>query len=128
MKYLYIGLGGAIGSILRFVFSKFSQDLFKATYFPIGTLLVNIIGSFIIGVIFEIYDQNFAINQDLKFFLTTGFCGGFTTFSTFSNETMIMVSDGNFLYASVYIFSSLFFSLLGVYLGRLLIKYIASSL
>lgn len=128
MKYLYIGLGGAIGSILRFILSKFYQDLFKASYFPIGTLLVNVIGSFIIGVIFELYDQNFALNQDLKFFLTTGFCGGFTTFSTFSNETMIMVSDGNIFYASIYIFSSLFFSLLGVYLGKLSVKIITSAL
>jgi len=128
MKYLYIGLGGAVGSIIRFVFSKLFQDYFKASFFPIGTLLVNIIGAFLIGIIFEIYDQNFVISPELKLLLATGFCGGFTTFSTFSNETMIMFSEGDYFYASIYIVSSVFFSLLAVYLGKIFIKLIATSI
>ncbi len=128
MKYLYIGLGGAVGSILRFVFSKLFQDYFKVSFFPIGTLLVNIIGAFLIGIIFEIYDQNFVISPEIKLLLATGFCGGFTTFSTFSNETMIMFSEGDFFYASIYIVTSVFFSLLAVYLGRIFIKLIATTI
>ncbi len=94
MKTLfYIFIGGGFGSILRFLISGYTQKLWTVNSFPLGTLLVNIAGCFLIGFISYRFPDN---GSDLKFLLIAGFCGGFTTFSAFSMENFQLYQHGNF--------------------------------
>lgn len=112
---LYVGLGGFIGASLRYLITVlFSQPV----DFPIVTLFINIIGSFVIGVIFALSENTAYINDNTKLFFQTGICGGFTTFSTFSLETLNLIERGSYLAGGVYIFFSVLFCLIGVFLGK----------
>src|SRR5208282_686032 len=104
-----VGMGGAIGSILRYLASTGIQNKFLST-FPYGTLCVNISGCFLIGIIYALAERN-NISPEWRFFLATGICGGYTTFSTFSFESLSLLREGELFYASAYIASSV---LLGV--------------
>lgn len=117
---LLIGSGGFIGSILRYLTSLVVQNKVLST-FPFGTLVVNITGCLIIGVIFA-FSERGLMNPDWRMFLATGICGGFTTFSAFSNETMGLIRDGQALYAFGYISASVVLGLLATFLGISLIK------
>lgn len=117
---LLIGCGGFIGSALRYLVSQFVQNKFLHT-FPFGTLFVNIIGCLIIGMIFAFSDRGL-MNSDWRMFLATGICGGFTTFSTFSNETLSLLRDGQSLYAFGYVSASILLGLLATYIGIVLVK------
>ena len=116
---LLVGLGGGIGSIIRYS----SGLLIGSRYFPWATFMVNIIGSFIIGLViaFSVKDGSFSGNW--KLFLATGICGGFTTFSAFSNETFGLLRDGQIWYACVYIIASVLLALLATFLGYSLLKF-----
>jgi len=118
---LIIGSGSFFGGILRYLISYYLQEKFL-TSFPLGTLTVNIIGCFLIGVIFGLSDSRNLFTYEMRIFLSIGFCGGFTTFSTFSNETIALLRDGEFFYAITYIFISLFICLLSTYLGIIITK------
>ena len=118
---LIIGSGSFFGGILRYLISYYLQEKFL-TSFPLGTLTVNIIGCFLIGVIFGLSDSRNLFTYEIRIFLSIGFCGGFTTFSTFSNETIALLRDGEFFYAITYIFISLFICLLSTYLGIIITK------
>jgi fluoride exporter len=107
-----IGLGGFIGSLFRYGFNV----LCKSFAFPISTFLVNIIGCMLIGFIAAMA-RKLSISEDLKFFLTTGFCGGFTTFSAFALENQKMFTEGNYILAFAYIIASVCIGILMVYLG-----------
>ena len=112
---LYVGLGGFIGASLRYLITV----LFSPSVdFPIVTLFINIIGSFVIGVIFALSENTAYINDTTKLFFQTGICGGFTTFSTFSLETFNLIERGSYLVGGVYIFFSVLFCLIGVFLGK----------
>jgi len=105
----------------RYLVAGWMQQLFPAN-FPSGTLVVNIVGSFILGFLMR-YSVDFAgLSPDVKAFLTIGFCGGFTTFSTFSYETMALIQEGQWTRAGVYVAASLGLSLAaalaGVYLAQ----------
>jgi fluoride exporter len=100
---LLVGLGGGIGAMLRF----FISSLFKVNSFPINTLLINIVGSFIIGIVFAYNIKNEHFSEELKLFLATGICGGFTTFSAFSIENIQLLKEGNHVTACLYIFASI---------------------
>ena len=101
-NFLWVGLGGGLGAMLRF----FLSSLGKPGAFPYQTLFINIAGSLFIGVIFALTIKNTSFPEDLKLFLATGLCGGFTTFSAFSLENMQLMRTGNYLTALFYIFAS----------------------
>lgn len=118
---LLIGTGGFLGSISRYLLAKLLQQQFLSP-FPYGTFGVNILGCFLIGLFYGLSERTGFISDDLRLFLTVGFCGGFTTFSTFANENLSLLRDGAFLYFAAYSAFSLFFGLVAVYLGNLTTK------
>jgi len=120
---LIIGTGSFIGGISRFLVSRYIQNILFSS-FPFGTFFINIIGCFLIGLFYGLSNRTNWINDELRLFLTVGFCGGFTTFSTFSFETMALLKEGNFLFFAVYIVLSVFVGLIALYLGNLLTKII----
>ena len=115
---LLIGLGGAIGSILRYGTSW----VIGPKNFPLATLLVNIAGSFIIGLIMAYCLKNESFSDNWKLFLTTGICGGFTTFSTFSLENLQVLQNGKFAMAACYTVCSLLIGIVAVWAGFKLIS------
>ncbi|UJF29284.1 fluoride efflux transporter CrcB [Kaistella sp. 97-N-M2] len=115
MKNLvYIFLGGGFGSVLRFLISNYTQKLWNISSFPMGTFVVNMLGCFLIGVFTTYFIR---IDSSLKFLLITGFCGGFTTFSTFSAENFSLWQSGNYFILGLYILLSIIVGLIAVYLG-----------
>ncbi|MEI6682188.1 MAG: fluoride efflux transporter CrcB [Bacteroidota bacterium] len=117
---LAIGAGSFIGGISRYLLSLFIQDRIDTT-FPFGTLTVNILGCFLIGVVFGFADRG-NMSQEWRLFLATGILGGFTTFSAFSNETVGMMRDGQFWYASSYVVSSIVLGLVATFIGIMIVK------
>ena len=101
-----VGLGSCIGGILRYVISLYSAHLTAST-FPVGTLAVNIVGCFVIGLISGIAERNGLANTETRLFLTVGLCGGFTTFSTFINEAFHMIRDERIVMFIVYMTASI---------------------
>ena len=89
LKFLLIGAGGFIGSVLRYLVSGFVQTLSQDVTFPFGTLAVNILGCFCIGFLSELFSARTFIGVDAQTFLLVGILGGFTTFSAFSHDTII---------------------------------------
>jgi CrcB protein len=96
---MLVAVGGLIGSMLRYWLAGVVQRATDGAAFPAGTLVVNVAGSFVIGVVMALSLERGLLNDDLRIFLTTGFCGGFTTMSTFSYETMALLRDGETLLA-----------------------------
>ena len=117
---LAIGTGSFIGGVFRYLLSQFIQAKFLST-FPYGTLFVNIIGCFLIGLVFGLADKG-NLTQEWRLILATGFIGGFTTFSAFSNETVSMLRDGQLGYALVYIVTSVVVGLTATFIGISIIK------
>ncbi|MDR1362801.1 MAG: fluoride efflux transporter CrcB [Spirochaetaceae bacterium] len=120
MDYFYIVLGGGLGALARYVSISFISRLVK-TPFPAGTLVVNIIGSFLIGILFSIFEKH-RIPAEFRLFLTTGFLGAYTTFSTYSLETVRYFVDGNTKLAIINVVLSnavcLIFTLIGMKFGK----------
>ena len=117
---LIIGSGSFIGGILRYLTSQSLQSKFLSA-FPFGTLGVNIIGCFLIGIIFGLSEKT-NLSSETRLFLATGICGGFTTFSAFSQETISLFHDGEFFYAGAYISASVLLGLLATFIGISLFK------
>lgn len=114
MNILLIALGGAVGSVVRYLTVEAVQ---RATHvFPLGTFVVNVIGSFLVGVLTGIL-MNTQTHPMVRPALVVGFCGGFTTFSTFSMETVGLINGGEAGKAALYVGASLLFCLLGAGLG-----------
>lgn len=118
---LLIGAGGFLGSVARYLLSRYVQQTVLSS-FPFGTFWVNILGCFLIGLFYGLSERNGLMSDDLRLFLTVGFCGGFTTFSTFANESLGLLRDESFLYFAAYASLSVFLGLVAVYLGNLLTK------
>ncbi len=116
VKYFIVGSGAAIGGISRFWMANFVHRFLPAS-FPFGTLAVNFTGSFLVGLIMFYFDEREIISPEIRLFLTIGFCGGFTTFSTFSLETINLFKNAEFLLASANIILSVFLCLAGTYLA-----------
>ena len=121
INILCVGIVGFIGAIIRYLISSYTSKIFLSKI-PIGTLLVNVIGGFFIGLIMQISVKTNSISPHMKLFLTTGFLGGLTTFSTFSYETLMLVEGGEFVFATINIILNLFLSLGGVSFGKFIIK------
>lgn len=119
MTYLAIALGGALGSILRYALST-SIDTRWGEGFPWGTLSVNLLGCFVIGVLAYLSGSDGRLwgSPETRQFLITGLCGGFTTFSTFGLQTLNLLRDGDCLQASAYVIGSVVICLIGVWLGH----------
>jgi CrcB protein len=112
----YIAVGSAIGGMSRYVIGGLVQRLLDTT-FPAGTLLINVTGSFLLGAILRYGVETTTLTPELRALLTVGFCGGYTTFSTFSYEAVALLEDGEWGRAGVYIGLSLVLSLAAVFLG-----------
>lgn len=118
---LFIGLGGFIGTVSRFLLARAVQTSILSS-FPYGTLAVNILGSLIIGLIYGYSERDILIDPELRLFLTVGICGGFTTFSTFSAESFYLLRDGQYLWFLSYTLLSVTLCILAVSLGFLISK------
>ena len=120
--FIQVGMGGALGAISRMLISNYINRNFSLT-FPIGILTINILGSFIIGLIMG--GMYLKVNLgDIKFlpFLVTGFLGGFTTFSSFSLETLYLFQEGRVTQAISYVALTMIGCLIGVYIGAVLVR------
>ena len=113
---LYVAIGSALGGVSRYLVGGFVQRLVDTT-FPTGTLLVNVSGSFLLGAILRYAVETPTLTPEVRALLTLGFCGGYTTFSTFSYETVALLKDGEWTRAGVYVAASVLLSLLGTFLG-----------
>lgn len=116
MMVLYVAFGSAIGGAARLLVGTMIQQR-TGTMFPLGTLVINITGSLVLGFLMRYTLGTSAVSPEVRGLLTTGLCGGFTTFSTFSFETMTLLEDGELARAGWYVALSVAVSLLGVYLG-----------
>ncbi len=121
---IYIGAGGFVGSVLRFLVSKLING-FAVSPFPFGTLVVNIAGCFLIGLFYGLTEKGLLLNTEWRLFLMVGICGGFTTFSTFAQENILLLKNSAFLYTALYISISVFLGMLAAYAGNLAIKSMA---
>lgn len=115
---LYIGFGSFAGGVLRFLLSKAVGN----NGFPFGTMAVNILGCLLIGLLYGFFQKNSNISTELQLMLTVGFCGGFTTFSTFSNESLSLLQSGNYLYFILYISASIVLGILAVFTGYAIVR------
>lgn len=118
MNYLFVSIGAALGGALRYWMADFVQKYLPIS-FPYGTLTVNVVGSFILGIIIFVIDTRQMINYQTKIFFTIGFCGGFTTFSTFSLETINLLRHSEYFYAFLNIMLNVILCLSAVYIASL---------
>ena len=114
-QLLLVFLGGGIGSLLRFVISKTFNTYFQ--HFYLGTFLVNILGCLIIGIVLGLSYKNNILTQNQTLLLTTGFCGGFTTFSTFAFEKHTLLKAGEFFNFSLYLIASIVVGIIAISIG-----------
>ena len=121
MKIMFIGLGGFMGAVSRYLIARVSMLILGNT-FPYGTFFVNVIGSFLLGYIYIISLERLILPDYIKMAVSIGFIGAFTTFSTFTVETLLLFEDGAYMLGIVNIFANVFFSLsaafIGIYLAR----------
>lgn len=117
---LLVGLGGFVGSVFRYLVALVVP--FTASGFPFATLGVNLLGSFIIGFVSELALSTTLISPATRLLLTTGFCGGLTTFSTAMYETMGLTRDGQALYAGLYVTGSIAGGMACIFTGTLCAK------
>lgn len=122
-RLVLVALGGMIGSLGRYWMSGVVQDLAERP-FPYGTLAVNVTGSFVLGLIMALSLERGAIGADARLFLSIGLCGGFTTMSTFSYETLALLRDGALLAAAANAVGTVLLCLTAVWLGMVVARVI----
>jgi CrcB protein len=118
-ELLLVGFGGFIGSIARFLFSRLNLSWHFLSV-PMGTLTVNVLGSLIIGFLVGLSMRSTLITNDIRLFLMVGFCGGFTTFSSFTSENLTLLQSGQVGIVFLYTGASIVLGFLSVYLGYVL--------
>ena len=111
-----VALGGALGSVSRFLLGPALQRAFDAT-FPVGTLFINVAGSLILGFVLGLAAEGVDVRPEARAFIAIGFCGGFTTFSTFSYEAVRLLEDGEGSRAALYIMASVVLSIGAAFIG-----------
>lgn len=116
-----VGVGGFLGSVFRYFGQKWIHHIFPSS-FPLGTFAVNILGCFLITAVYGLVEKRVAVTEEYRYFLATGFCGGFTTFSTFSYESLTLLKNGSYglfiLYAGGSVFLGIAAAALGIYVTR----------
>jgi fluoride exporter len=125
MIYLLIAVGGAAGSVFRYLIGGAVQRM-SAGGFPVGTMFVNVSGCFLIGVLLRQF-LNMQVSPELRAFLIVGFCGGFTTFSTFSAETLGLIEGGEYARATGYVILSVSLCLAATFAGMTVMRLIAGT-
>ena len=124
MKQVFlVFIGGGFGSVARYLLGKLLNN--SQNGIPYGTFLANILGSLLIGLILGFAVKNEALTQNHTLLLATGFCGGFTTFSTFAYENHVFLKSGDFMSFALYTISSFAVGFLAVFFGMYLVKFIA---
>lgn len=118
---MIVGLGGFIGTVARFLISRYFQVNITSV-FPWSTFVVNIVGCLLIGIIYSISEKSEILSPEIRLFLTVGICGGFTTFSTFSNDAFLLIRQDEWFRFAIYTSLSFFLGLMAVYAGRFIIK------
>ncbi|MCG2611851.1 fluoride efflux transporter CrcB [Flavobacterium sp. SM15] len=118
---LLIALGGALGCVFRYLTAQWINK-YAQLFFPYATFVTNILGCFLIGLFLGLLEKNNIANPDLKFFLVTGFCGGYTTFSTFSNENVQLFQANQMGTAFLYIGLSVILGLAATWAGLMISK------
>lgn len=118
---LLVGAGGFIGSVMRYLVQVFVEKGVAGT-FPLGTLIANVAGSFIIGMIFALAEKGSLLSAEWRIFLAVGVCGGFTTFSSFAYNNFTMIKENLFGQLLWNIGGSLFLGILAVYIGVIFIR------
>ena len=118
--FMLVGTGGLLGSVARYMATLLFSPL--APGFPFSTFTVNIIGSFLIGLLSELAVSSTLVSPDARLFLVTGFCGGFTTFSAYMFESTALMKDGQIFYAGIYLVGSIVGGLIALYSGTLFAK------
>jgi CrcB protein len=116
-EILMVGLGGFAGSTLRYLVGRWLNG-----GFPWGTLVVNVVGCFLIGLLYALAERGNLASPYMRLLLMTGFCGGFTTFSAFMNENLVMLRTGDLLPFALYTAGSILAGLIAVWLGYLFIR------
>lgn len=120
---LFVALGSGIGGASRYVLSKVIQEN-STSGFPLGTLIVNITGCLLLGIIYAFIEKGSEMGDGMKLFLTVGLCGGFTTFSTFMNDNLLMLNDSKLWWSIAYLIASVAGGFLLLYAGYRLINYL----
>jgi fluoride exporter len=118
---LWVTFGSGIGGVTRFLIQQRIYKLYPSS-FPWGTFTVNIIGCFIIGIIYALGEKGNLLSSDMRLFLATGFCGGFTTFSSFAYENISLLKDNELFFFIMYTTFSILIGFAAVYAGILLVK------
>ena len=120
MKYLlFIALGGASGALSRYLLAGWAHRLWEG-HLPVGTLMVNVLGSFCIGIVYVLLVEKQLIHQDWRSVLMVGFLGAFTTFSTFALESSVLIGDGRYLLAAANMTISNVVGLAAVWAGQVI--------
>jgi len=120
--YGYVFLGGGLGSICRFGLGVWAKHYFKAVNYPMGTFIANMLGCLFMGVMIGLLGKYGKLNSELYLLGVIGFCGGFTTFSSFAFENQSLWKSGDYLTFTIYLMSSFILGILAVVLGLFIAK------
>jgi CrcB protein len=121
VNYLFVSIGAAVGGVFRYWLSNYVHKFLPAN-FPYGTLTVNLVGSFLVGFIMYYLNEREIISANMRILLAVGFCDGFTTFSTFSLETMNLIRDSELLLAGLNVILNISLCLTGIFLAYIIFK------
>lgn len=121
MNYLIIGIGGFMGAIVRYGMAFWIGERWGRS-FPLGTFIINVTGSFVIGLLMTLFTERFMVNPQWRLLLVVGFLGAYTTFSTFEYETGALLKDGEWLIAGLNVVLSVFVGFIALKLGELIAR------